>query len=289
MSGVERWARLYPRSWRERYGSELVALMEDSGELSVRHRADVVRAAVAEHWRAFDPGGGDGRVLGGSLLVLCGWAFVVIGGSGFAKFSEHWDAFTPAPARWLPAAAYAAVVVAAMVGAVAVVLAASSVLPAFVRLLRSGRWSQVRAPILGAGAFAAATGAVSGGVIMWAHHLGSVQRNGGSAAYAAVGAGWVLMMVTSLALGTAAAVGTVRKLDLSDRVIRFNGALARVVVLAMAVIVAGVVTWWVAVAVNAPTFVSGAPLPLVIAAGALLAGLGLGAVGFARVVRGPAG
>ena len=287
----ERLLRWYPAAWRERYGGELIALMEDShgaGRLPLAGRVDVVRAALVEHWRAFNPGPSDDRVLAGSLLVLCGWAFATVGGSGYAKFSEHWDAFTPGSAQRLPSLAYDTVVLAAAMGAVAVMFAALSVLPAFARLLRAGGWAQVGRPILRAGIVTATTAVASVGVILWVHHLGPAARNGGSFGYGVVAVIWGSLIVTSLGLGTAAAVGTVRRLQLSRRVIRVNAALACVVMAAMAVVAAAMVTWWVTVASRAPAFLSGAPLPLVAAAGCLLAGLTVGALGVRRIVWGPA-
>jgi hypothetical protein len=42
--------RLYPRSWRERYGEELAALIDDQGPSAVDTRVDLIRGALAAHF-----------------------------------------------------------------------------------------------------------------------------------------------------------------------------------------------------------------------------------------------
>lgn len=69
--GRPRWlARAFPRPWRDRYGTELVDLLDDmiaEGQVSVRDRLDVVTAGVSERLRR----------LWGSLV---GWRAVVSAG-----------------------------------------------------------------------------------------------------------------------------------------------------------------------------------------------------------------
>ena len=45
---AERYVRLYPRAWRERYGDELEAVLETAG-IGARSRIDLVRGAVDAH------------------------------------------------------------------------------------------------------------------------------------------------------------------------------------------------------------------------------------------------
>jgi hypothetical protein len=45
---VARYVRLYPRAWRDRYGDELEAVLEEDG-LGLRTRLDLVRGAVDAH------------------------------------------------------------------------------------------------------------------------------------------------------------------------------------------------------------------------------------------------
>jgi hypothetical protein len=48
---ARRLLRLYPRSWRDRYGDELLALIEDSG-LTWRKTANIVAVAIWERVRS---------------------------------------------------------------------------------------------------------------------------------------------------------------------------------------------------------------------------------------------
>jgi hypothetical protein len=297
----ERLLRWYPCAWRVRYGDELVALMEETyGDdgVPVSGRLGIARAGVVERLREMRFGGGGlapvERLRAGSSLVLCAWAFFVVGGAIFVKFAEHWDVATPKGARWLPTAAYDTVQWVAALGAGVIALAAATALPAFVRLLRAGRWGEVRRPIRRAAVVTAVAALMSVGVIVWAHHLGPAQRNGGSGPYAVVGLVWGLLMVATVATDTVASLHVVGRLNLSLAVWRLEGLLALVLTLAMAAIIGGTVAWWAAVATNAPWFLSGAPSgsggssappALVIAGLCMLAGLSVAVGGAGRVAR----
>ena len=139
-SGVLKW---YPEAWRDRYGDELIALLDDrygSQPVPLAARISMMKAGWSERLR--DAGvvgrsvGLEGRVRGASLVVLCGWALFVIAGAGFAKYAEHWDLVTPQHDRALPAAAFVAVQAAAAVGVVIFSMAGLIALPAFVRRIR---------------------------------------------------------------------------------------------------------------------------------------------------------
>ena len=75
-----RLLRCYPPAWRQRYGDELTALMEDTyggGGFTIRHRVSIVRAGLTGRARAAKLVGGDGpeeRVRLGSALILVGIA-----------------------------------------------------------------------------------------------------------------------------------------------------------------------------------------------------------------------
>ncbi len=294
---VLRW---YPAPWRARYGDELEALLEDTygdGRLPVATRLALMRSGTVERLRRCGWGrgvGARGRVRSGSLAVLAAWAMVVVGGSVFAKTAEHWDGVTPPADRWLPAAGYAAVLGAALAGAAAVALAAFLCLPSFVRGLRRGGWFRVRRPTVRAAAITTLTGLTGLGVVVWAHHLDGPHRNGAYWPYtvaALVGTALVAAMLASWVLAAGAAVV---ESPPPDRVLRACGVLSVVVTLAIAVVLAGTVTWWWSVAAHAPWFFGGgrarsaaAPVPAPLAAASLsmVVGLALASGGAWRVVR----
>jgi hypothetical protein len=266
MSRFDRALRWYPRDWRNRYGEELAALLEDThpgGPVPIGTRLALMRAGTVERLHGvrracFGPGSLDG-VRSGSLLVLCAWGAFVVAGAGFAKFAEHWDAATPPGDRPAPAAAYAAVQWSSFVGAIVVVAAAALCLPALVRLIRGGAWPGIRRPVRRAGLVTAVTVVGGVGVTVWAHHLSGGGRHGGAWAFQLVGSVWVLMICVSIGLGAAAAVSVVRQLDLGPRALRLQGALALVMTVVMTVILGGTIAWWVSVARVAPSFLGAGP------------------------------
>jgi hypothetical protein len=296
----ERFLRWYPASWRQRYGAELVALLEDTyGDRPVplRCHLSLVRAGAVERWRGSGLAMSDesrGQVRSGSLLVLCAWSVFVVAGAGFAKFAEHWDAATPPRDRPLPAAAYHAVQWAAGAGGLIVLVAAASCLPAFARSMREGGWAPIRRPVLRAVVVAMVTAAGTVGIVLWAHHLGTRQRNGASTPYLGVGALWALLMVGSIACCTAAAVAAARRLHFTDRMLRIHGVLALAMTMTMVVVIGSTLVWWGAVASSAPWFFgsgmtgsAASPVPASMMGAGILMGLGLATagVGAERVAR----
>src|ERR1019366_7091323 len=94
-SRSDRLLRWYPRAWRERYGDEFVALIEDTypaRKIPYGERARIARGGLSEHVHALSLGdvesSANDRVRTGSLLVLCAWALFVVAGAGFAKMTE---------------------------------------------------------------------------------------------------------------------------------------------------------------------------------------------------------
>ncbi len=291
---VVRW---YPSAWRARYGEELVALMEDSypdGGVPPRVWMGIAHAGIVEHIREVGFAAGDspaGRVRSGSMLVLWAWALFVIAGASFAKLSEYWSASTPPAARWLPSTAYAAVEGAAWAGAAVVGLAVAAALPALRRYVGEGRWMELRRPVAWAAGLTAVTGLDGLGVVVWAHHLTAVQRNGGSPSYGAVAAVGALLVAATLGGWTLVAIRLMTSLDLSPKVLRRTGQLAVALTAAMTVILAATITWWAAMAADARVFISGTPsgspvsTQLVVTGLCMLVGLGVGVSGAARVMR----
>ena len=253
--------RWYPAAWRARYGAELAALLEDSygGRVPLRQRLSLAGHGLRE--RARGSGLADGaeagqRARSGALVVLCAWPAFVVAGGAFAKYTEHWDAVTPAAARWLPAAAYDAVVAGAVVGAAVLAAGAILALPAFVSFLRTGRGAELRAVAVVAAVLSAVTLAMAVAAVLWAHGHSATQRNTTSVLGLGLGGLWVLSLVATLTAWCALVVAAVRRLELSAPVLRAEGALAVALVVVMAVVTAGTVTWWAAMATSAPRFLS---------------------------------
>ena len=123
--------RWYPPEWRERYGPEMTALLEDTyatpGAVPWRARMGLLRFGLAERARAAGlygsaPGPAE-QVRAGSVLVLCGWALFLVTGAIFAKFADNWSVAAPSTARWVASDSYDAVAVLAALGCALVALA----------------------------------------------------------------------------------------------------------------------------------------------------------------------
>ncbi len=140
---ARRLVRLYPGAWRERYGEEFVAMLEQSpasvkdvldvtlGALDARLRPQVVpegRTAVVE------------RMRGSVLLGLWAWTCLVVAGVGFQKMTEYEDFVRAARENVVVGVAYYAVVVGAVLALAAVVVGGAPIAFAALRkALAEGR------------------------------------------------------------------------------------------------------------------------------------------------------
>jgi hypothetical protein len=192
VDGRTRLLRWYPPAWRDRYGDELVAYLQDRfgpGLPPWRARLSLVAGGIRERSRGSGLTGDTvpppDRVRAGTLMVLGSWTAFVIAGSSFAKLSEHFDSALPnGMAAHHPAdLAYTALQTVAVVATLMVIAGAALALPAFVRYLHSGGWSHIRRHTYRAAACTVLTVSVTVALMTWAHHLNHYQRNGGLFTY----------------------------------------------------------------------------------------------------------
>jgi hypothetical protein len=155
--------RWYPRPWRERYGEEFLAMVEDNldGERpGLRFRLSVARAGLRERGHRVRLAGR--RAAPPVLSALTGrwWTFFVAG-FVFAILPYEFKAPSGTAQGWRVTAALAALVAVAVLGGVAVLISGLLALPAFGRFLRAGGWRQIRRRVAWA---AGATAAAGGGL-----------------------------------------------------------------------------------------------------------------------------
>ena len=262
-AGLLRW---HPKAWRDRYGDELNALVEDQLDgrrPSVGLHLALARAGLREHGHHAgllgDVRPPAEQVRAGSLLVLAAWAVAVVAGASFAKLSERFGASVPVGSKAVPFHAFTTVEVAATTGAVLVALGALAGVPSLVAFLSHGGWPVVRTPLLRASAVAVVTVVATLGLAGWAHSLSSAQRNGGDLAYGVVFGTWAALVVATLALWTVVAVTVGRQLPLGRHLLAFEAAMAMLAALAMVVMTVAAAVWWGSMAVAAPWFLTGAP------------------------------
>jgi hypothetical protein len=159
-----------------------------------------------------------------------------------------------------------------------------------VELIRADGWSAlwplIRPMILSV-TFAAA---VSIGIVAWNDHLGPGTDTPSGLRIAGVLAGLVVIGALVVSYGTLIAI--VYRLRLSPGVTRILGVLAIAMTVALVVIFAGALTWWISTAIHAPWFfgslvprspTSPAPLAMIVLDLMMLAGLGLAGVGAVRI------
>lgn len=263
---VARLLAWYPPAWRQRYGDELGALLEDEladGRAGIRLRWSVVRGGLGERLRAGAVVGDSrppaDRVRAGALLVLVAWVAAVVAGSAFAKSAEHFAGAAAPGALAGARSAYGVVVAAAVAGAAVLgtgALVASSRLGT---LARTGGWAPTRGHLRRATASTVVAVGLLAPLTRWAHHLDVAQRNGADPAYGAAFLAWAALVVVSLALWTGAAVSVARRLGFGVRALRVEASLALAGTVALAVLAAGVGAWWAAMATAAPWALVGAP------------------------------
>ena len=262
--GSERILRWYPATWRERYGAELLTLLEDqwgAGPIPLGHRASLAWAGLRE--RSHQSGlVGDAapqavRQRSGSLMVLVAWAGMTIAGAIVAKSAEHFAVAMPPSSRGPAQLAYDVVAIAGVLGTLLVGVGALVALPALGRLLRGGRWRHVRGGILRALGATLGTGVVTLGVSVWGHHLSGAARNGANPRYAGAAVALGVLAIVTIALWSAAAIKVALAIDLSARVLRTESALALAVGVAALFVTLGSLAWWYEVASHAPWFLQG--------------------------------
>jgi hypothetical protein len=259
-----RLLRWYPAAWRDRYGDELVALIEDMSDghpVSRRTRATIAWAGMCEHGHQVGVLGRTRnpweRLRAGALVVLCAWSAFVIAGASFQKMAEHFPPVLAAGPRNAATIPYDVLQTLATVGACLVILGAVVALPAFVRLLRAGGWAGIRRPVGRAVAATVVVGLAVVPLALWAQHLTPGQRNGRDVVYSLAFVAWGLGAAGVVALWTAAVVTTVRRLSLAPAALLVEALLAGALATAMIVMTLAAAAWWAVVATYAPWFLHG--------------------------------
>jgi hypothetical protein len=248
---ARRLVRLYPRAWRERYGAELEQLIVASSprdRVAWSARLDVLRQAAQERLRATSllEGGRDPRERArlGCVLVLWTSASFAVAGAVVQRISEHWQGHMASAHRTTPAAAFAILELAALVGGVCVLGAVTIALPSLVRWLRAGGWSRIRGRVVCSTLLTAASAVATGCLVAWAHRLGDAQRNGGDVAYEVAFVAWACVLVACLASWTGAATAAASGLELPASGLRAQALLAAATVVSMTAMTLATVLWW---------------------------------------------
>jgi hypothetical protein len=254
-----RLVRLYPRAWRERYGEEFVAMLEQS-PLSIRDLFDVALGAVdawmrpqVVHERRLVM---VSRMRGSVLAVLWAWVGLVVAGVGFRKMTEYDDFVRAARDSALVGVAFDAVVIWAVVALAAVTAGCAPV--AFAALRKALAEGRKDVPLLlclpllfGAGFLGYTLILVK--VIYPA--LGRIAVQG------TVNVAFFLSLVGAFSLAALASAwavtAAVRRVEVGGRTLRFALYPAAVAAAAMVVVLVGTTVWGVTLMAEAPALFSG--------------------------------
>ncbi len=234
--------RAYPRSWRERYGDEVLAWVGEGG-LGPARALDLLRGVVDArlHPELVEKGliRMVERLRGSVLGVLCGYAVFVVAGAGYQKLTEYED-FTAAANRDAALGVTSRTIVVASVVALAATVAAGAPIGlATVRQALAGRRALWR-PL---GLVAAALLWVAGTLALMAWRARSSPLPPGKMASVSEVSGWLASLLLGVMVGVAAAVTAVRRSELGVGLLRFGTATVAVVAAAMLVMLVATV-WW---------------------------------------------
>jgi hypothetical protein len=167
--------RWYPRGWRERYGEEFLAMIEDSlagRRPGWRLRLSVARAGLRERGHQARLAGQkefhQARLAGQKELrgyVTLSWYSCFVGGFFLAGLPNAVNV-RPAARAWLATAASDTLMAIAAITGVALLAGGLAAAPAFVRYLRTGGWPEVRRRIAWTAAATTATGGALAGLVL---------------------------------------------------------------------------------------------------------------------------
>lgn len=267
MTRPERLLRWYPQAWRDRYGDEFIALNEDMLTDGPPPRFPFgLRVAVAGLRERANASGLAGtiapastRIRSGTLVVLWAWAAFVVLGSALAKRAEHLEA--------RPLTVIASL---AIVGLIALLIAALAVVPAASGLLHQHAASGVTPHIRRALVATVSAAVATIGLSRWAASLPAGARENATGSYAIAFALWAVVIVIGLAMWTGAAFAMAQRLDLPRRVLALEMWAATLIAVVMVAITVTAMLWWTTASGPVPSgliWIIGAMVAADIAAG----------------------
>ena len=241
----KRLLSLYPEAWRERYGSELAALLDDTPP-SVSGTLDLLRGALMAHMRPVVSSPPGARPRGAVAGVLGCFILFSAFGLGFAKTTENYD-YTE-HIHPLLGVSHSLILVAAIVAAGALALAAAPLARASLAEARRTRDPRliklIALPPAAIGVFAGSVGLL----VLWlnAHH-----HRGDAGA-------WLLLGLCGLCAAAggfacwAAPRAIMRRIDVPRRALIVSVPAIALVALCMALIALATGAFLVGIIIDAP-------------------------------------
>jgi hypothetical protein len=236
---IAKLVRWYPRAWRERYGDEFLAMVQDSLDgrrPTVRLRLSVARAGLRERGHQVRLACQRHRL----LLIRAGISFMA--GYAFASLPLDFKASPPPAREWQTTAALDSEIAIAVLSGVAVAAIGFLTWPAFGRFLRAGGWPQIRGRVAwAAGATAVAGGGLAGLILAPGATMYDQLDQSGTYLLGMVGTG--LLLAAALGLWTSAAAAMGKRLRMPARVRAAQKGLATVTATLVLAMVSLNVVW----------------------------------------------
>jgi len=249
-----RWIRLavglYPARWRDRYGEEFGALLEETG-MSIPMLFDILIAAVDAHLHPTGPHRSWPLMIEhlrrSELVVFASWIVFVIAGLAFQRMTEG-DPFAPIAARHVAVGiAYAVVVGGAVVSLAAVTVAGAPIALAIARgaIVRRS-WRQL-----------ALLAVPPVALMLWVGLTLFLVSLGEPAATdpwrVVVFLGWVGSFLVAAVASTGAVGAAALAAEIDGSLYRRATLPARITAIAMAVVTLAVTVWGLALVVVSPS------------------------------------
>jgi hypothetical protein len=158
-----RLLRWYPRAWRERYGEELLALIQDTvddGRPTWRLRLSVIWGGLRERTHQARNAA---KAAPAKLLGLASRSTtILLAGLIFTYLPQQFEALPPPGRAWQTTAALDVLVAIGAFICAVLLVSGLAALPAVVRFLRAGGWPKIRRQVAWA---AGATGPTAGALV----------------------------------------------------------------------------------------------------------------------------
>ena len=241
--------RLYPRPWRERYGDEYAALLVEHG-LGPRTVVDVLAGAVDARLGAGGPPSLDARRR--DVVVLGAWAATayVAAGVGFQRMAEYEDFTRAARDHAGVGAGFAAVVAGAAVAGAALLAATAMLGWSILREAATTRRPDLLRPL--AACVAGAVSFVMAGITLFVIAHVAAPRSPHDPRDVALLAGWLALSSGAAAVAVTGATRAARRATLSGPVLRRSVACVGIGTAGMAVSLAGLAMWGLALRLQSP-------------------------------------
>jgi hypothetical protein len=228
-----RLLRWYPRAWRERYGQELLALIQDTlddGRPTWRLRLGVVRGGLRERVHQAVRAG-----TAAAKRTSTGWLITIVAAMILGSLPWNLKASLPPARAWQRTAAFDALVGAFAVTGVVVLASGLVAAPAFIAFLREGGWQQIRRRVAWAAGATVAAGGGLAGLFLAERSMSSAQVNH-SWAYGIGVVATTAALVVASGLWASAVTATAKHLKLATRARAAQPLLAAVTLTAAQVI-----------------------------------------------------